>query len=99
MPVDDDYYRDCKFCGKSVKMHKDVQTHKWGAYDVSGDKHQCQKGAWKGPQKTTSYKTGVESDKAKDYKGNAKIEQIIDDIDRMHKILNNLQDRLEEELS
>ena len=98
MPVDDDYYRDCKFCGKSVKMHKDAQTQKWGAYDVSGDKHQCQKGAWKGPQKDSGrYKTGTKNTN-KD-KGNEKLEQIIDDIDRMHKILNNLQDRLEEELS
>ena len=68
---------------------------KWGAYDVSGDAHKCQKQGWKGPQKEKVWdkknKTTY-TDKSSD---NAELDAIIDDIDRMHKILNNLQSRLE----
>jgi len=65
---------------------------KWGAYDVSGEAHKCQKQGWKGPQKEKVWDKKKLIFKGKD---NAELESIIDDIDRMHKILNNLQDRLE----
>jgi|TARA_Y100000296_G_C5179814_1_gene262997 hypothetical protein len=91
MSSSEHYFRDCKYCGISLKMMK--ADGKWGAYEVNGNAHKCQKSGYKGPQ--TTKKVYGKSD---NITNNAELESIIDDIDRMHKILNNLQDRLEDAL-
>ena len=94
MPNDYEYFRDCKYCGKSIKMSKSQDTGKWAGYDVSGEKHRCNKQGWKGPSKAAAVHTAtkqtsyVNRPRATD----AELDQIIDDIDRIHKILANLQE-------
>jgi len=101
MSSDNEYFRDCKFCGKSIKMSKSKETGKWAGYDVSGEQHRCNKQGWKGPSKTTDAvhtATKQTSYANRPLATDAELDQIVDDIDRIHKILANLQERIEEKL-